>query len=109
MFKVGSKMPALILVVAVLSCLWLPLKAHAVPAAPIIHSLNQADGRNIEARQWGDEFLNGWETTDGYTIILDKNLKSWTYAIRDVEGKLASSSRVVGKDNPPQGNPSMSD
>ena len=76
-------------------------KGYAVPAAPIIHPLTQPDGTIIKARQWGDESCHGWETEDGYTIVFDKGLNSWTYAINDTEGGLISSSKVVGWDDLP--------
>lgn len=76
---------------------------YAVPAAPYIHTLQQADGMNIKARQWGDEDLHGWETEDGYTIIFDGGLNSWTYALPGKDGGLVSSSMVVGRDHPPVG------
>ncbi|MBI5676493.1 MAG: M6 family metalloprotease domain-containing protein [Nitrospirae bacterium] len=79
----------------------LPIKGHAVPAAPVLHTLSQPDGAKFEARQWGDEWLNGWETSDGYSIVFDEDLGKWAYAANDTDGSLRSSSRVVGADDPP--------
>ena len=76
-------------------------KGYAIPAAPILHPLIQLDGIIINARQWGDESCHGWETEDGFTIIFDKGLNSWAYAINDTDGELISSSRVVGRDDLP--------
>jgi M6 family metalloprotease-like protein len=76
-------------------------EAYAVPAAPIIHTLIQSDGSTFEARQWGDEDLHGWETADGYSIVLDEDLVSWTYAIYDDTGNLVSSKRAVNRDSLP--------
>ncbi len=73
----------------------------AVPAAPFVHTINQPDGATFQARQWGDESLHGWETEDGYSIIFDENLNSWTYAASIINGRLLSSSRIVGRDAPP--------
>jgi len=76
----------------------LPRKCLAVPAAPIVHTLTQSDGSTFQATQWGDESLHGWETIDGYSIVFDDNLKSWTYAVHDQTGKLISSKRRVNRD-----------
>jgi len=73
---------------------------YAVPVAPLVHSLSQHDGFEFEARQWGDERLRGWETVDGYSIVFDDDLRSWTYAVHGADGSLISSSRVVGRDSP---------
>jgi M6 family metalloprotease-like protein len=52
---------------------------YGVPACPRVQQLTQPDGSVINARMWGDEYLNGWETTEGYTIA--KNSKGyWTFA-----------------------------
>ena len=74
---------------------------YAVPVAPVVHTLSQHDGFNFEARQWGDERLRGWETIDGYSIVFDDDLQSWTYAVHGSDGSLISSSRVIGRDYPP--------
>ena len=76
--------------------------AFAVPAAPVVHTLGQPDGSTFEARQWGDEWLHGWETVEGHSIVFDQDLKSWVYAVLDSEGGLVSSSKVVGKTPPPE-------
>lgn len=81
---------------------FLPYKAgYAIPAAPFVHTLTQPDGTDFNARQWGDESCHGWETVDGYTIVFDKSLNSWTYAVHDTIGELISSSKIVGRDNLP--------
>ena len=67
-------------------CLSFPRKGYAVPAAPIIHPLIQSDGTIIKARQWGDKSCHGWETEDGYPIVFNKVLNSWTYAINNTDG-----------------------
>ena len=56
-------------------------KGYAVPAAPFIHTLTQSDGTTFKARQQGDESCHGWETEDGYTIVFDKSISNWAYAI----------------------------
>jgi immune inhibitor A len=75
----------------------------AVPAAPDLHTLYQPDGSSFAARRWGDEWLNGWETGDGYTIVLNRASQAWAYAERRPDGTLAASASVVGRDAPPQG------
>ena len=95
---------AFLVVMAVVSWFVSPFEAYAVPAAPLIHTLSQPDGSNFKARQWGDEFLNGWETEDGYTILFDKERKRWTYAVKE-EGRLVSSSTLVKEDTRPLGTP----
>ncbi|MDI6800680.1 MAG: hypothetical protein QMD01_01290 [Thermodesulfovibrionales bacterium] len=78
----------------------LPIEAVAVPAAPFLHTLMQPEGLKFKARQWGDERLHGWETEDGYTIMLDKNTRRWTYATREPSGQIISSEMIVGTDVP---------
>jgi immune inhibitor A len=59
----------------------------AVVASPRTHELVQLDGAVIHARQWGDEWLHGWETVEGYSIVKD-NAGIWVYADRDSTGSL---------------------
>lgn len=65
--------------------------ALASPASPAIHILIQPDGHSFEARQWGNEWQHGWETLDGYTILLDATSQQWMFAELDATGQLASS------------------
>ncbi|HDK81771.1 MAG TPA: M6 family metalloprotease domain-containing protein, partial [Nitrospirae bacterium] len=78
-----------------------PFKSYAVPASPRIFELEQPDGTVFYARQWGDEWAHGMETTDGHSIVLDRSTKKWTYAVIDKTGKLVASKRIVGTDYPP--------
>lgn len=78
-----------------------PLEISAGPAKRLLHTLIQSDGSTFQARQWGDEWHHGWETEEGYTIVFDESLKSWTYATHDFDGNLISSSKIVWKDRPP--------
>jgi immune inhibitor A len=73
----------------------------AVPAAPVMHRLSQEDGTTFPARLWGDEWLHGWETADGYSIVRDKSQKNWMYAVTDRNGELIPSGKVVTRDLPP--------
>jgi len=78
-----------------------PTQSHSMPAAPHFLDLKQSDGSTFVARQWGDEHSHGWETKTGHTIVFDQKIKNWTYAIRDNDGKLVSSSVRVNKSDPP--------
>ena len=51
--------------VVAIALLATPIRALAVPASPDVHILAQPDETTLEAVQWGDEWLNGWETSDG--------------------------------------------
>ncbi len=73
--------------------------AWAVPASPEPFQLKQPDGFVFWARLWGDEWQNGTETADGYTILRDA-FDRWVYAITDATGRLVPSNRVVGRDSP---------
>ncbi len=75
--------------------LWME-EAEAVVAAPVEQILRQADGSEFPARQWGDKWLHGWETLDGYTVIRDRVAGNWMYAVTDGKGGLAPSSLLVG-------------
>lgn len=94
--KGNNFIQVLFLIPLIILCL--PRTGQAVPAAPIVHILTQPDGSTFQATQWGDESLHGWETIDGYSIVFDDNLKSWTYAVQDQNGKLISSKRRVNRD-----------
>ena len=67
----------------------------AVPAAPGDHKLQQANGDTIIAQQWGDEWMNGWETNMGYTIVFDEMRNNWFYAKHDNSGQLIPSDVMV--------------
>jgi len=74
---------------------------YGVVASPHIHELIQPDGSIINARQWGDEWLHGWETVKGYTIVKD-NGGLWVYVDRDSTGRLFATR--IRADNPaPEG------
>jgi len=96
----------LVLVIAafmVLYCVVSP--GLAVPAAEVIQILEQKDGSAFTARMWGDEWLHGWETTEGYSIIFDATTQDWMYAIPGTDGSLVSSANVVGISLPPDNVP----
>jgi hypothetical protein len=74
---------------------------EAGPAADVVREFQQPDGATLELHLWGDEFANGFETLDGFTVI--KNLSSgyWEYAVLDEFGSLVPSGSIVGQDEPP--------
>ena len=60
----------------------------------------QPDGKVIKVRLWGDEYIHGWETLSGYTVVQGKADKTWKYARQNAAGRLVATDRVVGKDAP---------
>lgn len=79
--------------------------ATAAPANPEQFPLTQPDGSTFFARQWGDEWNNGIETTAGYTIVKDPGTGLWVYASQGSGSLLSPASNdnhllVVGKDEP---------
>ena len=74
--------------------------ANAAPAAPTVFTLRQPNGVTFSAHLWGDEWNNGTETTDGYTIAKDPGSGYWTYAEPARSGRLRSGDLRVGIDDP---------
>lgn len=68
--------------------------ASASPAAPVEQVLEQPDGTTFAARQWGDEWANGYDTLEGYAVL---QLPSgwWVYAQLSEAGELVPA-RVKG-------------
>jgi M6 family metalloprotease-like protein len=89
------------LIWAAVAVLW-SSTANAVPAAPGEITLEQPDGTTIEARLFGDEFNNGFETTEGYTIVRNPETEAYEYAEEDAEGELQPSG-TSAEDDPPSG------
>ena len=91
----------------VLACIFLAGGVHSVaaaPAAPIDHTLTQPDSSTFLARQWGDEWRNGFMTLQGNLILKDED-GWWVYARLGLDGKpqpaLVSGRRLlVGIDLP---------
>jgi len=78
----------------------------AAPAAPVEITLVQPDGSSFAARQWGDEWSNGFETVDGYTIMQAGD-GWWVYATVDASGVLVplqgdAGRQIVGQVVPPE-------
>lgn len=61
---------------------------QAAPAAPTEFTVTQPDGATFTARMWGDEWLHGYETPDGFTILQIED-GAWVYAARGAGGALA--------------------
>lgn len=84
----------------------LPASAFAGPPNPDPIPLTQPDGTTFLARAWGDEWSNGMETAEGYSIVLDQTNGYWVYAVRSSLGTLTpaatpSGEPVAGRDAPP--------
>jgi M6 family metalloprotease-like protein len=60
--------------------------AEASPAAPNPVQLSQPDGSRFTAQLYGDEYVNGYETAAGYTIVRRNGV--WTFADQDASGRL---------------------
>ncbi|NIM96324.1 MAG: M6 family metalloprotease domain-containing protein [Anaerolineales bacterium] len=75
--------------------------AEANPASPIVTMVEQPDGTMLRLRLWGDEFVNGWETLPGFTVLQNPTTGYWEYAIRNEAGELTLSGNIAGYDFPP--------
>ena len=85
----------LLVLFAVLALVW-GGEAKAAPAAPVPSELKQPDGETFTARRFGDEWSNGWETPQGYTIVRDPESRAWEYAVEGPGSGLRPSGRTVG-------------
>lgn len=65
-------------------------QAPAMPAYPKPITVVQPDGRTITILQRGDERIHWAETTDGYTLLRDKQ-GYWAFARTDAKGNLSAS------------------
>ena len=78
--------------------------ARADTACPnTVSEFNLPDGSSLQLKLWGDEFVNGWETLDGYTVALNQGTGQWEYMVLDSSGNLSLSGVVVGAGSPPAG------
>ena len=78
---------------------------NAAPAAPNVITLSQPDGYTFDALPWGDEWMNGMETLDGYTIERDPQSLEWVYVALGVDGDMSpqrgdQKPLIVGVDEP---------
>ena len=89
-----------LLIWIMVAALWISA-AHAAPAAPIEITLEQPGGETFPAQQFGDEWNNGFETPNGFTIVRDRQSGTWEYAIEGPQGTLEPSGKAVGLDAPP--------
>jgi M6 family metalloprotease-like protein len=76
-------------------------EAYAGPVLKTDVVLEQVNGSKFTARPYGDEWHNGYETKDGYTILFDKQTGNWSYADRAADGSLVATGMIVNKDMPP--------
>ena len=83
----GPLLVALSMVLLV-SSLLISESALAVPANPAVETLTQPDGTVTWVIHFGDEWLNGLRTRDGYTILLDEVTGFWVYAEPAIAGGL---------------------
>jgi M6 family metalloprotease-like protein len=67
------------LIAAIAGLLLIRGTVHASPAAPLEVTLTQPDGSRFSALPWGDEWLNGYETLSGYSVIQSPD-GWWVYA-----------------------------
>jgi immune inhibitor A len=89
MTKYRALIHALIALFLTLVCAFLvTARAEASPAAPVEIEITQPDGKTtFMAHQWGDEWNNGFETGDGFSILRLGN-GWWAYAGLRADGKL---------------------
>lgn len=105
MFHLFKKLSTVLLVVFILLSAQPLVAAHAAPPAPLEVTLYQPDGLAFQARAWGDEWSNGMETLDGYTILQDQLSQVWVYAVVSGNESLSPAvgpqgQLIVGRDDP---------
>lgn len=82
-------------------CILLFIYSMLVQASPIpafTKTLTQEDGTIFEAMYWGDEYINGVEAQNGYSIEFDEVDQNWKYAIQDSSGNLVHSTTIYDPD-----------
>ncbi len=80
---------------------WSAPPALAGPAAPVTVALQQPDGSSFDAQPFGDEWHNGYETPEGYTLVRDRTTGFWQYATTGPAGGLMPSGTPAGRQPPP--------
>ena len=83
----------------ILSLLWVA-PALAGPVAPMVVDLAQPDGTIFFAVPYGDEWASGYETVNGYTIVIDEASGYWYFAVLNDDGELQPGSLRPGIDEP---------
>jgi M6 family metalloprotease-like protein len=78
---------------------------QASPASPVPFTVTQPDGTTFTAIQWGDEYANGLETVDGYSIAQITATGYWYYLTATQAGDLVPAQStygimIVGRDSP---------
>lgn len=104
LLKKNDKIYILVVTLCLLLLL-MTVEVSAAPVRPVEVILTQPDGTQFSAMPWGDERLNGMETTNGYTILLSPETGFWVYARLTKENSLAprlaaEDELVVGRDDP---------
>ena len=100
---------ALAILALVLSVALGAAPAGAVPAMPgAVKELHQPDGSKVRGHLFGDEWQNGYESDNGYTLARDRDSGYWEYAEKDSRGRLVASGRRPGRDAP-KGAPHLRD
>jgi len=74
--------------------------ALAGPILPDPVLLSQPDGITFTAVPFGDEWDNGYETLDGFTVIQDAATGVWSFAMPSGEGTLMPLDLQPGRDRP---------
>jgi M6 family metalloprotease-like protein len=77
-----------------LIALCLALNSYGVPAKPGIIEFEQPNGYVLNITLHGDEFVHWAQTTDGYTILQNKD-GYYVYACQDKEGNLKLSEQIA--------------
>jgi len=68
--------------------------AFSVPARPILVKFQQPNGKEISVYLLGDEKVHWMKSSDGYSLLYDKN-QFIVYAIQDEEGNMVPSDIVA--------------
>lgn len=72
---------------------------NATPARPVLQEHRQPSGDKIELKLMGDEWLNWYETADGYTVI-HRDDGNFVYVSDVTDGKIVPSDFLVGQIDP---------
>jgi immune inhibitor A len=73
------------------------IPAFANPAMQgVVKTFTQPDQSRLDLRLWGDEYANGWETLEGYTVLLNPATGYWEWAMLGTDGAVIPSGQRVG-------------
>jgi M6 family metalloprotease-like protein len=88
-----------IIVVCLIAAVHLPVQA--APNHGEVVTFHQKDGSKLDLKGFGDEFYMRFETQDGYTVVHDKKLGAFCYAVLSNDGnQLVSTGIPVGQAKP---------